>query len=103
VALGSPEEVKRLMDGTILEIRSPSPRRASELLRDHFKRDAVGLFGDRVHLISLEPQEDTEKAEKILIAAGLSPASIRPVAPSLEDVFISLVATEKEGPGHGRS
>jgi ABC-2 type transport system ATP-binding protein len=103
VALGSPEEVKRLMAGTILEIRSPSPRRASELLRDRFKRDAVGLFGDRVHLISLEPQKDTEKAEKILIAAGLAPASIRPVAPSLEDVFISLVAAEKEDPGHGRS
>jgi ABC-2 type transport system ATP-binding protein len=103
VALGPPEEVKRLMAGTILEIRVARPRRASELLREVFKGDAVGLFGDRVHLIALDPQKDTEKAEKILSAAGLTPAAIRPVAPSLEDVFISLVAAEKEDPVHGRS
>jgi ABC-2 type transport system ATP-binding protein len=103
VALGPPEEVKRLMAGTILEIRVPRPRRASELLREVFKGDAVSLFGDRVHLISLEPRRDAEKAGDILTAAGLAPAAIRPVAPSLEDVFISLVAAEKEDPVHGRS
>ncbi|MCU0578944.1 MAG: ABC transporter ATP-binding protein [Desulfobacterota bacterium] len=103
VALGPPEEVKRLMAGTILEIRVPRPRRASELLREVFKGDAVGLFGDRVHLISREPRKDGEKAGDILTAAGLTPAAIRPVAPSLEDVFISLVAAEKEDPVHGRS
>jgi ABC-2 type transport system ATP-binding protein len=103
VALGPPEEVKRLMAGTILEIRVPRPRRASELLREVFKGDAVGLFGDRVHLISREPRKDGEKAGDILTAAGLTPAAIRPVAPSLEDVFISLVAAEKKDPVHGRS
>jgi ABC-2 type transport system ATP-binding protein len=92
VALGSPEEVKRLMKGTILEIRSSDPRRATALLREHYASDSVGLFGDRVHLVTLEPERDSERIQKIVGQTGMRVLGIRSVEPSLEDVFISVVA-----------
>jgi ABC-2 type transport system ATP-binding protein len=98
VALGSPEEVKQLMKGTILEIRSNQPRRATALLREQYDSDAVGLFGDRVHLVTREPEKDSEQVQKIIVGTGMQVLGIRPIEPSLEDVFISVVAEGKEEP-----
>jgi len=47
LALGTPDEVKKLMQGTIYEIRTSEPRRASLLLREKLDGDSVGLFGRR--------------------------------------------------------
>lgn len=101
IALGTPAEVKQLMKGTILEVRSNQPRQVKALLREHYPPDAVGLFGDRVHLVAQEPERDSQAAEKTIGQAGLSFLGIRPIEPSLEDVFISVLGEEKKEPGHG--
>jgi len=98
LACGTPVEVKRLMRGTILEIRCEKPRKALAALREGLEGGSVGLFGDRVHLLSTRPDDDARRAETVLAAAGLPPAGIRPIEPSLEDVFISVLA-EQEGGG----
>ncbi|MFH0786555.1 MAG: ABC transporter ATP-binding protein, partial [Pseudomonadota bacterium] len=100
VALGTPEEVKKLMRGVILEIRSNQPRQAKALLRNHYKADSVGLFGDRIHLVSQEPEKDVEQARKIVVGAGLNLLGIAIIDPSLEDVFISVVSQRAERPPH---
>jgi ABC-2 type transport system ATP-binding protein len=102
VALGSPEEVKQLMKGTILEIRSNQPRRATALLKEQYDSDSVGLFGDRVHLVTREPETDSEQVQKFIAEAGMQVLGIRPIEPSLEDVFISVVAEGKEEPSLDR-
>jgi len=94
LACGTPNEVKRLMQGTILEIRCAEPRRAVAALRRELNSDAVGLFGDRVHLLSTRPEDDARRAAAVLAAGGGPPAAIRPVEPSLEDVFIAVLAQQ---------
>jgi ABC-2 type transport system ATP-binding protein len=94
LALGIPEEMKRLMKGAILEIRSDQPRGATALLREHYDPDSVGLFGDRVHLISEKPEDDSKKVEKLMVEAGFHSLGIMPIEPSLEDVFISVVSQQ---------
>jgi len=96
LALGTPEEVKRLMRGTILEIRSSEPRRAARLLREQLAADAVGLFGDRVHVLTREPDRVNVEARQVLAAAGLALGSIRPIEPALEDVFVSVLGRSGE-------
>jgi ABC-2 type transport system ATP-binding protein len=91
LALGTPDDVKKLMRGTILEIRSSQPRRATSLLRQEFGKEPVGLFGDRVHVVTHEPEASARRVKSILAAAGLSQAEIRPIEPSLEDVFVSVL------------
>ena len=96
LALGTPEEVKLLMKGTILEIRSDQPRKVTALLREHYAPDSVGLFGDRVHLITDRPEEDSTKVEKIMTGAGFHSSGINPIEPSLEDVFIAVVSQKDD-------
>lgn len=94
LAVGVPEEVKNLMRGTVLEIRSPEPRRAASLLREGLPAERVGLFGDRIHLTTEDPQRVSERVKEILTGVGLPPSEIRPIEPALEDVFTSVLAME---------
>jgi ABC-2 type transport system ATP-binding protein len=96
LAVGTPEEVKKLMQGTILEVRSSEPRKAAALLRDQLDALSVGLFGDRVHVVTREPTQTAEKAEGALARAGLKVASLRSIEPALEDVFVSVITQEGE-------
>jgi drug efflux transport system ATP-binding protein len=96
LACGTPDEVKKLMRGTILEIRCEEPRRARALLKEKMTGITVGLFGDRVHVVGHEPQERIASTAKDLLAdAGLKTEEIRQIEPTLEDVFVSVLA-EKE-------
>jgi len=91
LAVGTPLEVKQLMTRTILEIRGDQPRRLSALLRERYPSKNVGLFGDRVHLVTENPEEDYRQIETLIARIGGSGLSIRPVEPSLEDVFIAVL------------
>ena len=94
LAVGTPAEVKRLMRGTILEIRSPDPRRAARALRARFSPEAVGLFGDRVHLVTETPDSAASEAAAVLRGEQIESSSIRPVEPELEDVFVSVLGRD---------
>ncbi len=94
LAVGTPEEIKGLMRGTILEIRADRPRQAAAVLRGRFGHGGVGLFGDRVHVVTEEAEKAHRQADSALAAAGISVAEIRPVPPTLEDVFISVLGAE---------
>ena len=96
LAIGVPEEIKRLMRGTILEVRSSEPRKATNLLRERLVADSVGLFGDRVHVVTQEPERAAAQTEKVLSEAGLRLFEIRSVEAMLEDVFVSML-TAKSG------
>jgi ABC-2 type transport system ATP-binding protein len=91
LAVGTPDEVKTLMRGTILEIRAAEPRKATALLRARLPGIPVGLFGDRVHIVADDPAAMARQAEAVLVAAGLKTEEIRPIEPGLEDVFISVL------------
>ena len=90
LACGTPDEVKQLMRGTILELRSPRPREATAVLRERLDAESIGLFGDRVHVVTLHPEQAEKEMRAILTDAGLSASAIQSVEPSLEDVFVDL-------------
>ncbi|MGO8753451.1 MAG: ATP-binding cassette domain-containing protein [Thermoguttaceae bacterium] len=91
LAYGTPEEVKRLMQGAILEIRSGQPRRAMALLRQSLPEISAGLFGDRIHVVTDDPSRAADRIQAVLASAALPPSAIRPIEPSLEDVFVSVL------------
>jgi ABC-2 type transport system ATP-binding protein len=97
LAVGTPDEVKKLMRGTILELRTPESRQATALLREQLQAEAVGLFGDRVHIVTQAPDRVAAQAEGILAGAGLALSGIRPIEPTIEDVFVSVLAREERG------
>ncbi|HWP47135.1 MAG TPA: ABC transporter ATP-binding protein [Candidatus Limnocylindrales bacterium] len=95
LACGTPLEVKKLMQGTILEVRPSEPHKATTLLRQRFGADLVSLFGDRVHVITQEPDRTLVQVEGILTEAGLKVLDTQSTEPTLEDVFISVLARDK--------
>ncbi|HQL20797.1 MAG TPA: ABC transporter ATP-binding protein [Opitutaceae bacterium] len=96
LGLGTPDEVKRLMPGALLEIRTSAPRRTATLLRQHLHGASVGLFGDRVHVATRDPASAEAETRRHVAAAGFELFSIKPIEPSLEDVFISVIAAPKD-------
>ncbi len=97
LALGTPDEVKGLMQGAILEVRASIPRQAATVLRKELGTDSVSLFGDRVHVVTLSPEKTTREVRLILGRETLGFTSIRPIEPALEDVFVSVLGIENGG------
>ena len=96
LALGTPEEVKTLYPGVILEVRCGDPRRASAVLREELPRATVGLFGDRVHVGSRDPELARKGIGKALRDAGIPVSRVQPVEPILEDVFVAVLSSGGE-------
>lgn len=96
VGLGTPNEVKKLMPGSLLEVRTSAPRRTAVLLRNHLQEATVGLFGDRVHIAARDAASAEAQTRQLVADAGFELLSLHPIEPSLEDVFVSVIAETKE-------
>ncbi|MFT3869136.1 MAG: ABC transporter ATP-binding protein [Nibricoccus sp.] len=98
IGLGMPEDVKKLMPGTLLEIRTNAPRRTALLLRTKLPDTSVGLFGDRVHVVTRDASATETESRRLISSAGFELLSLTPIEPSLEDVFVSVIAQNSSAP-----
>ena len=92
LACGTPNEVKKLMRGTILEVRAEHPRQAAVILRSRLTKDRAGLFGDRVHVVTEDAGRAEGEVRRILGEEKMGVTGIRAVEPTLEDVFVSVLS-----------
>jgi ABC-2 type transport system ATP-binding protein len=88
LALDAPARLQQRLDGRLVVVRASDPRSARDRLRAHPAVRRASLFGEQLHVV---------------LAAGTDAAALRRVEgvsdvvagePSLEDVFIELVASE---------
>lgn len=96
LGLGTPEEVKKMMRGDLWEILSENPRDAAARLRHQCPEASVGLFGDRIHLNFPDESYREEKVRQAVDRAGIRTTSLKVISPSLEDVFVSVLADRGE-------
>jgi ABC-2 type transport system ATP-binding protein len=68
------------------------PRRALQVLRERLGDDRVQLFGDRLH-VRVDREEGQHEVIARLRSAGIPPTGVRTILPTLEDVFIELLAS----------
>lgn len=97
LASGTPDEVKQMVRGTILEIRTSGARQAWRTLASELGRDAVALFGDRIHVTATDPDAADRRIRSILASTARAKPTIRHIPPSLEDVFVSVLAGSDDG------
>ena len=94
-AVGSPAELKReVMRGAMLEIDCDNPAGALGLL----KRQNLGetaLFASKIHLHVPDEDSGRRQVEDLLARRDIRIHRIDRVAPSLEDVFISVLSGEE--------
>lgn len=96
IALGTPEELKTgFMAEEVLEVACPHPQEALEEIEKLPGVKHAALFGNLLHVVADNRQEAEEGIERLF--AGK--AAVEPIAPSLEDVFVSLIeAKDRETP-----
>jgi ABC-2 type transport system ATP-binding protein len=89
-ALATPADFKaHYLHGSLFAILSADTLRTLAMLQARSDLTDVSLYGDAIHaLLQTGGREDLESA---LAAAGITGATVEAIAPSLEDVFISLM------------
>ena len=103
LALDEPAALQASFGGTLLEVLVDAPRPPVPLLAALPNVDGVEIFGDGAH-VRLGNRTGVRSAgdlEAALTAARIHAVSVRPVPPSLEDVFIDLVARQRQDAAAG--
>jgi ABC-2 type transport system ATP-binding protein len=93
----TPQNVKRLMTGDVIEIICEHIRSAASVLKANARVRDVQAFGDRLNIVLDDAKRDLPEVERALHEANIRIAEIRVVNPSLENVFISLMSREATG------
>jgi ABC-2 type transport system ATP-binding protein len=100
LAADTPQRVKGLMHGTVVEIVCPEIRRGFAILKTVPGVTEVQLFGDRLNAVVADPAREIPLLEAALAAAGIPVLQRRVLAPSLENVFISVTQSSSLEAGH---
>ena len=93
LAIDAPQVLQARLGGAMLEVIADTPRPPVEVLVGVEGVLDAQSFGDRAH-VRVRGGDTAGAASAIEAAlrrAGLQPVSVRPVAASLEDVFIDLI------------
>lgn len=96
----TPQNIKLLMRGTVVEIVCPEIRRAFAILKERIKARDVQLFGDRLNVVLDEPEREIPLIEAALGQEGIPVLQKRLLSPSLENVFISVTESASSEAGH---
>jgi ABC-2 type transport system ATP-binding protein len=92
-ALGSITELKQVFAGrTILEVQSSDPVQSMRVLDAMDDVEKTSVFGTAVHALMRDGRVSPDALTSRLAAAGIAPRRVEPVEPSLEDVFLEVVA-----------
>jgi ABC-2 type transport system ATP-binding protein len=90
---GSPEALRRRLEGRILELRGQPLSLLRRLAEAEESVEDVQLFGDRIHL-RVRPEQGIDLENRLkdsITAQGGEVTRLRAIQPQLEDVFISLL------------
>jgi ABC-2 type transport system ATP-binding protein len=55
----------------------------------------VGLFGDRVHVVTPNPEAGAETVAAKLAREAIRMEDLRVIEPTLEDVFVSVLSEKR--------
>jgi len=89
-AQGTPDEVRGLATRSAIGIKcAPLGRGLAALLRRPELGEAA-IYGDRLRLVTAEPDRAASEAAHLLAAAGVAIERVEPEPAMLEDVFVQL-------------
>jgi ABC-2 type transport system ATP-binding protein len=97
---GPPRELMARLSGRILELLATPQMAARQIAAQDPDVEDVHTFGEQLHLRVRSNAGPLERIPARLKEAGITLQHIGPVAPTLEDVFIQLLETEKSPNGN---
>jgi ABC-2 type transport system ATP-binding protein len=91
LGLETPDNIKRMMKETMIELVCDFPRKAKEIIDERNLALSSILFGERLHLVVADEEGDFKKIHEILCSSDIKILNYQKISPSLEDVFFSLL------------
>lgn len=93
---GTPQDIQKRIPATLLVLESHRARSVQHLVRNRLPDVRSVLFGNRLHVLQENGQEDVADSISRWVAdAGLPPVDIHRRPPGLEDVFVWLLGREE--------
>jgi ABC-2 type transport system ATP-binding protein len=97
IALGTPRELKKdRMEERVLELECDDLMEAAELLGKESVFSEVAVFGNLLHIVVQDPETAMAVAREKLEQAGIAISKMEVITPSLEDVFVTLTAKDRD-------
>ena len=90
----APAALKSLMPGEILAIATREARHARDVVAERDGVKGAILMGDSVHVVVDDAARRAGELEAALSGANVSVDEIERIAPSIEDLFVSLLTDE---------
>ena len=98
IAMGTPDEIERReTSGALFEIMTAQYAKALDALSSVPEVHEAALFGRAIHVTVQNPETAIPAIRKALTDRDVTIDTVRPVAPSLEDAFVSLVERPAAG------
>ena len=91
IALGTPRQLKSGIGDRIIAVSCPDPQAAMEALEGLGEIQEIALFGAGLHVTAPNADLARKAIEKRLAERGVAASFIEPVAPDMEDVFVSMI------------
>ena len=91
LALDQPERLRAALPGILFEVVVTEPRAAVATIGAHRSVAGAQVFGDRLHvwMDERDPDRAQQRLREAAAEMAVTPAQIRQIVPSLEDVFIA--------------
>jgi ABC-2 type transport system ATP-binding protein len=96
---GPPRDLLNRLQGRILELTVQPQAGARRVAAADPEVEDVQTFGGRFHLRVRQAAGPMARLPGALSAAGITLTGLKPIEPTLEDVFIHLLQTETDGHG----
>jgi ABC-2 type transport system ATP-binding protein len=97
IGSGSPEQCRAELAETILEVDAMPVMQAAEAVKGLAGVAGVSIYGHTLRIFCTQPVGVEPALAEALAAHQVTVRSIRPVPPTLEDVFMSLTRVEARG------
>ena len=92
IALDAPDTLKRAtLGGEVIEVEGYPQEQARSVVARLPGVASVATYGARLHAIVDDADARVPEVEHALAAAGIGEVHAEPIAPSLEDVFVTLI------------
>ena len=96
VAEGSPEELQRGINASIVIVESDQPRKIGKMLEDHDFVHSTAQVGNALRvMVSIKETSPASAVNDVISHAGLHVTSCAVARPGLEDVFVAATRIKK--------
>ena len=96
IVCDTPERIKSLVKGQLLELRPDELRKAAQLIADLPGVLEVQTYGDLLHVFVDDAARRAPEVQAALAGEGISAEGLRQTRPRMEEAFISLIRKQSE-------